>query len=1097
MAAGVTKTRRSIKTAGHLNTSAVTRSPSTPVRSGLIALLLFGSGFCALLYETTWLREFRLVFGASTAASAVVIGVFMAGVGLGGVLLGRISETKARPLAFYGKLELIIAGSAALSPLLILAARYLYVALGGSEAMGSAVGTALRLILATIIIGTPTFAMGGTLPAAARAAVSSEDVQRRAVGLVYGTNTLGAVTGAAIGTFYCFENFGNRLTLWMAAALNVLIAMTALYVSKSQESVADSNLPKEFGKKEHQTQASPAFVFTAAGLVGFSFFLMELVWYRMLGPLLGGSTFSFGLILAVALLGIGLGGAAYALLGLRQTASLYFFAVTCAAEALFIAIPYALGDRIAMVAMLLRPLGTLGFYGHVVAWTALCLIVIFPAAFVAGVQFPVLIALVGKGRKNVGSQTGFAYASNTAGALIGSLAGGFGFIPLFSAPGVWRIVTVLLATLAFIAVVLAARESKRWLRTITPLVSVLVALLMLRAAGPTAFWRHGQIGVGRVTKYQASGNEMRDLANSIRRSIVWEADGRESSVALAKADSFAFIVNGRTDGNAKGDAGTQIMSGIIGAALHPNAAKAMVVGLGTGSTAGWLAAVPNIQRVDVVELEPAVLKVAENCAPINRDALHNPKLHITIGDARETLLTTREKYDIVVSEPSNPYRAGVAGLFTREYYQSIDRCLQPGGMFFQWVQAYDIDDRTIQIFYSTLGSVFANIESWQTETGDLLLLASHEPVHYDADALRTRLAQEPFKSALSAAWRGNTLEAFLAHYVGNRALADALIHLASNPLNTDDRTVIEFAFARSVKLAHGFQIVNLRASASSAHADRPEFINGEVDWALVDEERLSMYPSLSGVAKFQETLTPEQKSRAAAFASYSDGDLPGALRQWREQSEEPRTLGQLQLVSECLASQGDSAAVPLIEKLAETFPRDAAAIRAELLWRGRRPQEATETLESFLRGLHEDPWPSRELIARSMARAEAIARSDHSKIAAGLLYDVLGTPFSVFTNESERLATRLDIGIYLDDDRPGEHALAVLQAFEPYVVWQRNFLNTRKECYLAQHSPLAKQANRDFDEFMKREAVMADVSGLTKEIEARALHTQGQSSIRK
>src|SRR5438876_4756532 len=118
--------------------------------------------------------------------------------------------------------------------------------------------------------------------------------------------------------------------------------------------------------------------------------------------------------------------------------------------------------------------------------------------------------------------------------------------------------------------------------------------------------------------------------------------------------------------------GTQIMSGIIGAALHPEAAKAMVVGLGTGSTAGWLAAVPKIQRVDVVELEPAVLKVAENCAPINRDALHNPKLHITIGDARETLLTTREKYDIVVSEPSNPYRAGVAGLFTREYYQSID-----------------------------------------------------------------------------------------------------------------------------------------------------------------------------------------------------------------------------------------------------------------------------------------------------------------------------------------------------------------------------------------------------------------------------------------
>jgi hypothetical protein len=208
-------------------------------------------------------------------------------------------------------------------------------------------------------------------------------------------------------------------------------------------------------------------------------------------------------------------------------------------------------------------------------------------------------------------------------------------------------------------------------------------------------------------------------------------------------------------------------------------------------------------------------------------------------------------------------------------------------------------------------------------------------------------------------------------------------------------------------------------------------------------------------------------------------------------------LAQLQLVSECLASQGDSAASPLIEKLAEALPRDAEAIRVEFLWREQRPQEATDALESFFRGLREDPWPSRELISRSLARAEAIARSDRSKIAAGLFYDALATPFCVFTNESERLRARLGIGIYLDDDRPGEHAHTVLQAFEPYVVWQRNFLNNRKECYLAQHSPLAKQANRDFDEFMKREAVTADVSGLTKEIEARALHTQGQPSIRK
>ena len=144
---------------------------------------------------------------------------------------------------------------------------------------------------------------------------------------------------------------------------------------------------------------------------------MEIVWYRMLAPLLGGSTFSFGLILACALLGIGFGGVTYAFFDLKRSASLRFFALTCAAEAFFVALPYALGDRIAMLTMLLRPLGTLGFYGHAVAWSAICLIVIFPAAFLSGLQFPLLIALLGKGNRSVGAQTGTAYAWNTVGAL--------------------------------------------------------------------------------------------------------------------------------------------------------------------------------------------------------------------------------------------------------------------------------------------------------------------------------------------------------------------------------------------------------------------------------------------------------------------------------------------------------------------------------------------------------------------------------------------------------------------------------------------------------------------------------------------------------
>ncbi|HST30572.1 MAG TPA: fused MFS/spermidine synthase [Chthoniobacterales bacterium] len=1062
-------------------------------RTRLVAPLLFGSGFCALIYQTTWLREFRLIFGSSTAATAAVIGVFMAGLGFGGIILGQRSETKAQPLAFYATLELFIAVSAGISPLLIFAARHLYIALGGTEALGLPFGTLFRLILAALIMGTPTFLMGGTLPAAARAVVGQTDVERRSIGALYGANTLGAVAGVAVGTFYCFENLGNQLTLWLAAAVNVAIALAGFRLSKVMASrkIARESPSKPLSE-EAPVLASLKFVLIAAGIVGFAFFLMELVWYRMLAPLLGGSTFSFGLILAVALLGIGLGGIAYGFFGLQRSASLQFFAVTCAAEAFFIALPYAFGDRIAMVAMLLRPLGTIGFHGHIMAWTALCSFVVLPAAFVSGLQFPLLIALLGKGKKLVGSQTGATYAWNTIGALAGSLAGGFGFIPKFSAPGVWRMVIVLLCVLSLTATLLALRERGHWRAIIAPVVTAFFAVSMLAATGPTAFWRHSQIGTGHLTQFQGSANDMRELIQKFRRETIWEADGIESSVALSSGDGLAFIVNGRADGNAKRDAGTQVMLGLIGAAVHPEPIKALVIGLGTGSTAGWLAAVPSIVKVDAIELEPAVLKVAERCAPVNHDAILNPKLHVTIGDAREVLLTAREKYDLIVSEPSNPYRAGIAGLFTEGYYQSVDRCLQPGGIFLQWVQAYDIDDPTIQSIYRTLGSVFPTIETWQTQTGDLALMASRSPVHYGVEALRARLAQEPFQSALRVSWQATGVEDFLGHYVGNNVLADTLQHLSPVPINTDDRTVIEFSLVRSLNQANGFQIANLRASAHDAHVDRPQNIDGEVDWSLVDESRLSMFGPLSRAEQSQMSWTAPQRARAASFASYSDGDLPDALRSWRAQDQEPKTVTQLMMIGECLAEQGDSAALSYIDKIRESFPWDADAIHAELLWRQRRPEEAAETLEKLFRALSDNPWPNRELINRSLTRAESLARSDRSGVVAGFLYDALSKPFSVFNNESDRMATRLAIGIYADGGRSGEKTLAAIESYEPHIVWRRQFLQLRKDCYIALNSPRAEQARRDLDEFMRHEAASDDVSTLTKEIQARTMSGASQ-----
>ena len=360
-------------------------------------------------------------------------------------MLGKRADRAPRPILLYAKLEIIAAVLAAMTPGFLWLTRKAYIAAGGSAAVSPVGATALRLLLTTVVLFAPTFVMGGTLPAAARGIETERDTRRRGVGLLYGCNTLGAVFGCVLANFVLLEAVGTRSTLWVAAAANLAIALVARSmgqemparrrrVSTATPSGSDAE-PAPKSRRPRKPGSAPAFVLAASGAVGFAFFLMELVWYRMLGPLLGGTVFTFGIILAVALFGIGLGGACYSFFGSERQATLSGFALTCLLEAFFIALPYALGDRVAAIALLLRPLGQMQFSGLALGWTIVTAIVVLPASFMAGVQFPMLIALLGRGRDRVGSHTGLAYAANTGGAIAGALAGGFGLLPALTVLG--------------------------------------------------------------------------------------------------------------------------------------------------------------------------------------------------------------------------------------------------------------------------------------------------------------------------------------------------------------------------------------------------------------------------------------------------------------------------------------------------------------------------------------------------------------------------------------------------------------------------------------------------------------------------------------
>lgn len=971
-----------------------------------VASLLFFSGLSALIYQTVWLRQFRLIFGASTFATGAVLAIFMAGLGLGSALLGKRADAKEKPLAFYARLELFIAAAAAVSPLLLALAAKIYFASGGSPQLGLFGATLLRLALSIVVLGPATLLMGGTLPAAARSVETNDDAGRRVVALLYGVNTLGAVAGTLLSTFYLLERFGNRATLFLAVGLNVIVAIVARFLPLSSRAASEGPGREE---RDDPASASPTFFYAASATVGFAFLLMELVWYRMLSPILGGTTYMFGLVLAVALAGIGLGGALYAFLR-RGPATVGGFAITCTLEALAIAVPFALGDRIALLANALRGLGPLGFDGHVTAWVIVTSIVIFPAAVISGVQFPLLIALLGRGREDVGRQIGAAYAWNTAGAIAGSLAGGFGLMPLLSAPGTWRLVVVVLVVLGIAATV----RDRRWLAVTTAAAAI---ACITAAIGPTAVWRHSGIGAARAPS-PTSRNELKRWINDSRRTVLWERDGRESSVAVVAMSDISFIINGKSDGAARGDAGTQVMPGIIASALHPKAESALVVGLGTGSTAGWLGAVPTIARVDAVELEPVVLDVARACTPVNQGVMTNPKVHIAIGDAREVLLTSGRTYDIITSEPSNPYRAGIASLFTQEFYAAARDRLREHGIFAQWVQSYAVHPETIRTIYATLTSVFPSVQTWWTTEGDLLLVASVDPLVVDADVLRARLHTEPFRSAAMNTWRVSSVEGFLAHMFANETFAVAAGKEAE-ALNTDDRTVIEFGFARSIDTGASLHR-QIADDAGAMRATRPRNVRGTVDWQQVEKKR-----------------------------------------PWLDNPSEPANLGALATIALAAAKSGDPRAEEAAKVVAREQPIEGGYILATLRAKQERYDEATELLRRVFVNYRKSAWPDQELMERSFELAVELARTDPKR--ARVLFDALAKPFAAMQHENSRRFARIVIAPLFEPC--GQHTIESLRVMEPYPFWQRQILTIRANCYAIAGLDLAPQAWRDLERF--------------------------------
>ena len=381
------------------------------------------------------------------------------------------------------------------------------------------------------------------------------------------------------------------------------------------------------------------------------------------------------------------------------------------------------------------------------------------------------------------------------------------------------------------------------------------------------------------------------------------------------------------------------------------------------------------------------------------------------------------QYDIIASEPSNPYRAGVASLFTQEFYHAASQRLSSDGVFAQWVQAYEIDARTLATIYATMHSVFAAVETWETQRGDFVLLGTNRERPYQYDTLVRRISEEPYRSAIYNAWRAVDIHGVLAHFVGDDALTRAVPAMARAVVNTDDRNIVEFGLARSV----GRRITlaaDVRALAHQSGSARPHIDGGEgIRWAAVDTAWVSYSTEQGGRADGPIGPSAEEQRRDALRRYFERNDATGAHLSWSAQTDGPRDLNELAMLADVEAASGNDAALPLIERLRTYQPGEAATLLASLRFRQSKLEEAADAMVEAFAHFRVSPWTATRYARRAL---EIARRAPFPPALTRLVFDALEQPFANLAVNEQRLTARVELALKLSQN---DACLAALSAF--------------------------------------------------------------------
>jgi len=863
----------------------------------IIFLFFFLSGFSSLVFEVIWSRMLQQVFGTTSFAISTLLTAFMAGLALGSWLGGRLADWVPDKMRAYGILEASVGAFALSVPLLLEGLPLVYGLLFEHFIGDFYLFSLLRFAAVFAILIVPTTLMGATLPLISQWVAERNRLFQGHIGLLYGTNTLGACAGCLLAGFVFLPTFGLSTTNTTFATVGILlgslIIATGIVLRRldtGQKPASDSDaqdldnsqLADIIGgtsrAEDHPNWALRASLI-AFGLTGAVAMAYQVLWTRAYLMTLGSSTYSFTLVLTAVLVGIGLGSAAMSPFLKRIGRPVFWFSAVQFGVAASAAISFFTLNQIPawLLDRLRQPVSDVGeVYLFQFALVAL---VVFAPSFLQGMSFPLVVRAVTERVQDTASDVGNAYAYNTTGAIIGSFAAGFILMPWLGLQGAIAAVTALNIAIAvgLAALELTARDGYGGAPWLALCAAVTTAIFV--AAPPLD---EARLTSGAFRAEIAQNITADDALEDHDPEILFYEDGLTSTISVERrGDTLTLKANGKPEASDSADMPTQILVGllpfIIRSAypdIEAGGERAAMIGYGSGVTAGASLQWP-LAELDVVEIESEMIGASRHFEHVNHRPLDDHRLNLVESDGRNYLEYTPETFDIIVSEPSNPWISGVSSLFTVEFFERAKQRLEPGGLYAQWVQLYEMEPDNVRTVFRTFDSVFDHVQAFSTtpKSADVVLIGSKRPLPFGADGYRDSWQIESVRDELQRADVHSAHDLYGLLFMNHRQLAD---FAGDAPLNTDDNGLLEYSAPRDVLMpSSGSQFFTDWYFGVDDYGDPRPYLDDWPDrWTPEQIAALARAVWISGKPELSRQLLDDAGYSAASGHSQTDAPPP-------------------------------------------------------------------------------------------------------------------------------------------------------------------------------------------------------------------------------